>query len=746
MNFSKIYYILFFLVSGLGFSQHIPTNEIIATTDLVNYLAPEVKAKLSEKGPITEAVLAQYFRDKFAERYFYDWNDFETRFEKYNNSNSGAEKSHEQNAKDHMGKFSGPAQWKLPFNYLNGKPVNAYALRHLARQHKMVDVAFQYYYEDKDPKYITYFKNQLQSLNEALKANQFEKIEDGNGVYEVFRSGYRVLNWLQIHTMFLGQEAYTDKDQLTTIATLLQHGAHLYKHNSEFASGNHQTRGMSALAMISILFNDFQDTSTWYEHSMSLLEEHMANEINDDGFQFERSVHYHMSDIGTYFYVYQLAKISKLSVKPFWKERLKSLFITLTKISYPDKSAPVLSDDTDDPWAESNDVSGALTLGYLLFESPKIGYFANDHVERKMFWFVSNSQLEMLDNIEAQSPTMKSLEFPKTGYYVMREGWKPEDKMMIISAGLDEKKPDHQHGDMLGVQAMANGKVILPNYQVRYSLSDYGFFKNSLVKNVALVDDELQGKQYTSNQGGSGFGKFLELPHPKTIAWETNNNIDVFVGGHDGFENKGVAYSRQVIYLKDDFWIVKDNFSSDGAHDYKQVWQGHYSLEESPNLIRSTFDTASGLDIYQLKKTDTVTTSGTRGKQWAVVTKRDQNVFSFITILCPYQGYANRIDEEKDKPDFKGWVLNDSFWTIDGTKPSSLSKESKTLLFSVRKLAFENIKLEFTQASDVVVILKDNLLTVQSIGEKESQLSFRNKSTKKNMTLKPGETVAFSLK
>ncbi|WP_148229647.1 heparinase II/III family protein [Cellulophaga algicola] len=746
MNFYKLYYILFFLASGLGFSQAIPTNEVIATNDLINYLTPEVKVKLGSNGPITEAVLAQYFRDKFAERYFYDWNDFDARFQKYKSSNSGAEKSHAENAKDHMDKFSGTTQWKLPFNYLNGAPVNAYALRHLARQHKMVDVAFQYFYEDKNPKYITYFKNQLQSLNGALKADQFEKIEDGNGVYEVFRSGYRVLNWLQIHTMFLGQEAYTDKDQLATIATLLQHGAHLYERNPDFASGNHQTRGMSALAMISVLFRDFKGTDRWYEHSMSLLEEHMSKEINDDGFQFERSVHYHMSDIGTYFYVYQLAKISKLEVKPFWKERLKSLFITLTKISYPNKTAPVLSDDTDDPWAESNDISGALTLGYLLFESPKIGHFANDHVEQKMFWYVSNSQLDMLDHIEAQSPTMKSLEFPKTGYYVMREGWQPKDKMMIISAGLDKDKPDHQHGDMLGVQAMANGKNILPNYQVRYSLSDYGFFKNSMVKNVALVDNVLQGKQYTSNQGGSGFGKFLELPHPKTIAWETNNNIDVFVGRHDGFEKNGVSYSRQIIYLKDDFWVIKDNFSSETPHDYKQVWQGHYSLEETPNLIRSTFDNASGLDIYQLKKTDTVTTSGTRGKQWAVVTKKGQNAFSFISVLYPYQGYANRIDEEKEKPNFKDWIWNDTFWIIEGKEPNSLSKGIETLFFSVNKLQFEKIELTFSNATDVLVTLKDNLLTVQSIGEKEAELSFRNKKNKQMVPLKPGKTVEFVIK
>ena len=121
-------------------------------------------------------------------------------------------------------------------------------------------------------------------------------------------------------------------------------------------------------------------------------------------------------------------------------------------------------------------------------------------------------------------------------------------------------------------------------------------------KAVALVDDELQGKQYTSNKGGSGFGKFLELPTPKVIAWNTNDNLDLFVGSHNGFSTIGVDYSRQVINIKNDFWIVKDNFKSQRKHTYKQVWQGHYSTENGPNLIRSTFVDATGFDVFQLNK------------------------------------------------------------------------------------------------------------------------------------------------
>jgi len=293
---------------------------------------------------------------------------------------------------------------------------------------------------------------------------------------------------------------------------------------------------------------------------------------------------------------------------------LRNLFTTLVKVAYPDRGAPVLQDDTEIPWAETNDISGAMTLGYLLFEDPEFGYFASDKVPNRVYWFLSDNQLKILENIEEQKPTYGSLAFEDTGYYLMREGWEENDKMMIISAGLDDKKPDHQHGDMLGIQAMANGHAILPNYQVRYSLEDFDLFKNSMVKNVALVDDELQGKKWTSNKGGSGFGKFKSLPQPEVISWEVTEDFDFFAGRHDGFENIGVNYSRQVIYVKDAFWIVKDNFSSDSKHDYKQVWQGHYTDEEGSNLLRAVAADASGHDIFQLVETDSVVSEGARGK------------------------------------------------------------------------------------------------------------------------------------
>ncbi len=718
-------------------AQSLASHRVIPIDELPSVLN---KSALSELEETNTAALAAYFRQKFSERFFYDYTTVNKRLTHYNALYKNSA-THQARALDHLGKYPGKAQWKLPFDYLNGEAVNAYALRHLARQHKMVDIALYYFAQAKNPKYIQYFEAQMQSLNAALHANAYEKIEDGNGVYEAFRSGYRVLNWLWIHNLFLNESEYSDADQLRTIATLLQHGQHLYERNAQFKSGNHQTRGVSALAMLAILLRDFEGTDLWLERAMQRLSEHLDKEINADGFQFERSVHYHMSDINNYFYVYQLAKTNGIKVDKAWEEKLKGLFTTLVKIAYPDGSAPVLQDDTDNPWGETNDISKAMTLGYLLFEDPAFGYFAANKVEERVYWFLNRRQIELLDNIESIQPSYGSLVFEDTGYYIMREGWEKKDKMMLISTGLDAEKPDHQHGDMLGIQAMANGHAILPNYQVRYSLKDFDLFKNSRVKNVALVDEELQGKQWTSNKGGSGFGKFKALPQPKVIAWESNNSFDFFAGSHDGFENIGVDYSRQVIFVKNEFWIVKDVFKAPQSHQYKQLWQGHYTHENAPYLLRAVAPDATGHDILQLHNTAAVSSDGARGKQWSIVSSAPQKNFTFLSVIYPYSGYNNRLDETAKTRKINDWVVQQTQDKIEENTTTSLHSAKGVFVFNVKDWSNESLRLQADAPTDLFLKKEADQWVIYALNTQKCRLKLSFKASGKTVTkvLAPGE-------
>lgn len=163
--------------------------------------------------------------------YFFDWKTTEDKFEKYSEKYPSKLADHLRRKDEHFDLYPSVTKWERPLTGLNGVEITPYLIRHLARQHKMMDISFCYYIEDRNPEYIKYFTGQVQSLYDAYLSGDYEK--KGNDVFEYYRAGYRVFNWLFAHNMFLAAGEYSDEDQLLLIKTFLYHGADLYKKNEE---------------------------------------------------------------------------------------------------------------------------------------------------------------------------------------------------------------------------------------------------------------------------------------------------------------------------------------------------------------------------------------------------------------------------------------------------------------------------------------------------------------------------------
>ena len=701
----------------LAAPTQVPADRLLSNEELVSLLESESGPALDEVRRRFEAdeaaglkALAGYFREAFSARYYFDWKKTDERFADYRTRFTGKYGGYAQKKDIHLSLFPAHARWKLPYDSLKGEPVSAYEYRHLARQHKVLDMAFVHLYEDRRPEYVDYFTAQRDSLNVAFEAGEYEKDEDGNGVYESFRAGYRVMNWLHVHAFFLGTDRYDWRHQLETIRTLLHTGAMLYERNRSFRYGNHQTRGAVALAMIAILFRDYAGTDAWYRGAMDILGEHLEKEVNPDGFQFERSIHYHIGDIFNFFQVLQLAQLNGMPVPEEWRRKLKSMFDAAVVLARPDRTLPVLQDDTDAPWSEFNVMADFMLMGAILFDDPVINYFAADEVAPAVYWLLRDQQIDALGSLDRDQPELLSAELPDTGYYVMREGWDPGDYYMVINAGLSEHKPDHQHGDMLGLVARANGQEILPNYQVRYSLPDYEYFKNSLVKNVAIVDGIPHGTEWKGNKGGSGFGKWLRLPQPRVIAWLKSDDWDFFAGTHDGYSELGVEHYRKVLFLKGLGWIIRDVFeSTTGSHEFQQVWQGHYSDEGGGNHHRATFADGSGLEILQL---------GDQAQSWSVTTKRGKGNLmyalagesgNYTTLLYPFNGFSNRIPDSfstEGRVALNGWTLRRTAGKteIGGLRTDAaliVENENGVILLDTQWISSSDATVHFDVAGDV---------------------------------------------
>ncbi len=408
------------------------------------------------------------------------------------------------------------------------------------------------------------------------------------------------------------------------------------------------------------MLSDFQVSDLWIDQALRGLMQHLQNEINMDGFQFERSVHYHIGDIENYFRVYQLAKLNHVALPEIFEVQFRKMFEALVQLAQPNRRLPVLQDDTDSPFSENNKIDYAMTIGTLVFSDPIYRYFSRDQISAEIYWLLRPEQFDNIYEIKAEKPSFGSLALKETGYYCMRNGWNNDDLYLTISAGLSKKKPDHQHGDMIGIVAYANGHEILPNYQVKYKEPDYSFWKNSYVKNVALVDSIPLGQGWIPNEGGSGFGKWAKLPEPEVMEWKESEIFNYFIGSHNGYDSLRVKYFREVLFFKDGFWIVRGHFQGEEPHQYQQVWQGHYSVKNN-NHVFSEFDDGTGLEIVQLNaEINDVSLGKFRSKGNIVFNRNGQKDFVFTTLLYPFgKDKKVKIDSSRARQiiDIKNWQI-----------------------------------------------------------------------------------------
>lgn len=639
-------------------------------------------------------LLADSVKERSKTRYYFDWSVFLSLMKEYEKAYPGIfNDKHRPQAEYHISRYTPETQWKLPFKNLLGEEVTAYELRHLARQQKSADMTLIYFYEN-EKTHLDYWTRQVADLMQAYEAGAYD--DEGNGVFEYYRAGRRIHNWLFNHHAYYKSPDYTPDDQKLLIKTFIYHGFDLAERTKKFNPGNHHTKGLVALFEIAVFLQDFTFSEAWIDQSLKWLTEHMRREINEDGFQFERSVHYHFGDIENYLRVYQLAQINDIPVPELFEKRFKEMFAVLVKIAQPDKNLPVLQDDTDHFLKETNALGGIFKAGSLLLDDPVLEYFAAGHPDSEWFWLLA--RMLNKDTPETQRPEYGSLALESTGYYIMRSGWDPDDAHMSISAGLSAVKPDHQHGDMLGLTAYAGENQILPTYQVKYNKPDYRVFKNSWVKNVAIVDSIPHGRDWKGNTGGSGFGKFLTLPEPKTLLWESGKDLDVYVGTHNGYEDLNVETYRTVLFFKPlKEWVICDMFMASESHQYQQIWQELDAAGPDGSLSR-LFKNGMTFSILQKNSAEYTTsmTSLREKKSWMVSTAVD--TFQFVSHL---------LLRNENEPDRNGITWN-KLPFLSGIKMSDgegdlLSVGNTIILFGVKNIQIGKTHIKSTKPVNLML-------------------------------------------
>lgn len=303
------------------------------------------------------------------------------------------------------------------------------------------------------------------------------------------------------------------------------------------------------------------DRSGMLERTFDVLDRTLTSNLTAEGFQIERDVQYHD---GSLFYVADAvlrARAAGVDTPPALQEKFRSSFAVLNAILLPDGTLPPLG--TTVPGRRPGNYSRIGNALYgtelnvrapledLRFQPPEGDIY--DYLDR----------LKTLANAPAGTgPTNASVALEDTGFYVLRSGEGVEALYMLFDAAPSF---GHSHDDALGIQISGFGsttpRLLLPeagggfNWSRNPRAAEYA---HPYSHNVLVVD----GQALNAGDG---------RPSPTEVRAFLAEPIDRVVA-RLGEHYEGLDWTRDVVFIRGDYWLVRDVVEGPGRHELDQVF------------------------------------------------------------------------------------------------------------------------------------------------------------------------------
>jgi hypothetical protein len=179
----------------------------------------------------------------------------------------------------------------------------------------------------------------------------------------------------------------------------------------------------------------------------------------------------------------------------------------------------------------------------------------------------------------AREPARQSIGFEDSGYYVLRDSWAPEANYMFFDCGHHgADNCGHAHADALSFELAVHGRTLLIDpgtYTYTASKEMRDSFRSSAAHNTLVVDDE-------SWSIPAGPFSWNTIGNCRISSWISKDRFDYVAANQDrphGY-SAGLTHWREVLFLKDDYWVIRDRIGSFGNHNIK-LWF-HFDSSVAP--------------------------------------------------------------------------------------------------------------------------------------------------------------------
>ena len=449
----------------------------------------------------------------------------------------------------------------------------------------------QAYWLTSDEKYAEAFVNHLNSWMDQnppkLGINWASSLE----------ISFRSISWLWALHYFQNSPALDAKTFSRALKFLYLSGRHLETYLSTYFSPNtHLTGEALGLFYLGSLLPEFRDAARWRTTGQEILIAQLQRQVKPDGVYFEQSSYYHRYT--TDFYTHLLILLQKSAGEPnelgsvaggdaeIIAHKLQALLDHLMYITRPDGTSPLVGDDDGGRLLSSdrrraNDFRASLSTGAALFGRGDYKFVAGGLAEETL-WLLGVRGVRAFDEVNAEEPAVQSKGFPDGGYYVMRDGWHSQANYLLFDCGPHgTSNCGHAHADALAIEVVAHGRPTLIDpgtYTYTGSKELRDSFRGSSAHNVLLVDGEP-----SSVPAGPFSWKTIAACEP--LSWISERRFDYVEGRHDGYERltQPATHTRSLLFLKNDYWIMRDRLSSNGDHSLDLRF--HFAPETALEIV-----------------------------------------------------------------------------------------------------------------------------------------------------------------
>ena len=399
---------------------------------------------------------------------------------------------------------------------------------------------------------------------------------------------FRSISWLWA-LRFFADSPSVSPDLLVRVSKFLYlNASHLETYLSTYFSPNtHLTGEALGLFYIGLLLPEFKDATHWRDVGLQILVSQLQRHVQADGVYFEQSSYYHRYTADFYIHLAILIRLNRLPIPLELEPKLKLLLDHLMYVTRPDGTTPFFGDDDGGRLVfldqrPANDFRSLLSTGAALLNRSDYKFVAGEAAEETL-WLLGVEGLGDFDRITPQPPAQESVAFTNGGYYIMRDDWSRTANYLLFDCGPHgTANCGHAHADALAIEVAPNGQSVLVDpgtftYTGDRDLRDW--FRSSKAHNTLTVDGQ-------SSSLADDIFSWKTHTECQRLSWIDHERFTYVSGRHNGYESlaKPGTHTRSIIFVKHNYWIVRDRVELSGKHKI-ELWF-HFESSISAGLLQ----------------------------------------------------------------------------------------------------------------------------------------------------------------